>query len=142
MSLDLYSNLLPARALSPVAAFSDNTAQVSEIVDTQGYETVMLYILTGVLTDPDATFAVLIESGDDSGLSDNVAVADSFMNVDESNVGFDFADDDEVRRIEIRPPERYLRATITPSANTGSVFMAAMWLLGNPRHKPVTAQAD
>ena len=140
--MDLYNNLLPQRALSPVAARTDNTAIVSEIIDTQGFERVMFYILVGVNTDADAVFTVLIEEGDDSGLSDNAAVADSQLNPTEAIVSFDFADDNQVRRIEVRPTKRYVRMTITPANNdSGNIFVAAMALLGNPRHAPVTAQA-
>jgi len=74
-------------------------------------------------------------------LSDNVAVDDAFLQVDEANVSFDEADDNTVRRIGIVPPERYLRATITPAGNAGVAFFCACWLSGKARHAPVTAQA-
>ncbi len=142
---DLQNNLLPSRALSPAAAITDDTAQVTEIRDTEGFETVMLYIPIGVIDDVNATFAVLIEDGDDSGLSDAAAVADAQLNPTEAIVGFDFADDNTVRRIEVRPAKRYLRATITPSGNSANptgAFFCALWVMGNPKHAPVTAQAD
>ena len=43
--MNLYNNLLPARAISPIADSSDNTVLVSEILDTQGFEEVLLLIL-------------------------------------------------------------------------------------------------
>lgn len=139
--MDLYNNLLPARAISPIADSSDNTALVSQILDCQGYETVMLLILIGNLADAAATFTVLVEDGDESDLSDNAGVADANINPTEAIMSFDQADDNSVRRMEIRPVKRYLRATITPAANAAEAFFCACWLRGNARHKPVTAQA-
>ncbi len=137
--MDLYNNLLPARAISPIADSSDNTVLTSEVLDAQGFETVLLLILIGNLADGAATWTVLIEeSATDFSGSD---VADVNLEVSESNVSFDQADDNSVRRIEIRPTLRYVRATITPADNGAEAFVCACWLKGNARHKPVTAQA-
>ena len=139
---DLYNNLLPRRVLSPAAAIVDDTAQVGEIIDMQGFSRCLFVILTGSLADPNATFAVLVEEGDDSGLSDNAAVADADLNPTEAITGFDFADDNDARRIEYKGSKRYVRLTITPSGNdAGDAFIAAVALMGKARHAPVTAQA-
>ncbi len=139
MRKDMYNNLLPARAISPIADSSDNTVLTTETLDTQGFELAMLLILIGNLADADATFTVaLLESATDFSGS---AVADAQLNPLETVVSFDFADDNTVRRIEVKPTLRYLQATITPANNTGEAFFCACWLLGNPRHAPVTAQA-
>ncbi len=137
--MDMYNNLLPARAISPIADTSNNAVLTTQTLDTQGFETAMLLILIGNLADADATFVVEIQESttDFSGS----AIADAKLNVDESNVSFDFADDNTVRRIEVHDMLRYLQATISPANNTGVAFFCACWLLGNARHKPVTAQA-
>lgn len=139
---DLYSNIEVRRALSPVAAVTNNDAQVSEIIDMRGFRSMVFCILTGALADVDATFAVLIEEGDDSGLSDAAAVADDDLNGTEALIGFDFADDDDARKIGYRGIKRYVRMTVTPAANTGNVFLAAVAILSNAGENPTSAQAD
>ena len=136
---DMYNNLLPARAISPIASSGGNAILTTQTLDTQGYQTAMLYILIGNLADAGATFTVEIQESatDFSG----AAIDDAKLNVDEANVSFDEADDDSVRRIEVHDMLRYLQATITPAGNADVAFFCAMWLLGNPRHRPVTAQA-
>lgn len=133
---DLHNNIYPKRAISPAAATTDNTAWVSQIVDTAGFESVELLVMIGALADADATFTVLIEDGDDSGLSDAAAVADAQLLGTEALAGFTFADDNECRKIGYVGSKRYVRATITPANNTGNAFVSAIWLLGHPRHAP------
>jgi hypothetical protein len=136
-SKDLHNNIAPKRGISPVAAAqTDNTAIVSQIVDTSGYSSVEFLILTGSLADADATFTVLVEDGDASNLSDASAVADTFLLGTEVLAGFTFADDDKVFKIGYIGPKRYVRVTITPANNTGNACVAGVWLLGNARSKP------
>jgi hypothetical protein len=40
---------------------------VSNIIDTAGYDSLELVLINGTNTDANATFAVLVEDGDDSG---------------------------------------------------------------------------
>lgn len=51
------------------------------------------------MTDADATFTLLFEDGDDPALSDHAAVADGYLLGTEAVASFDFADDNEVRKI-------------------------------------------
>ena len=140
---DLYNNIEVRRALSPVAtALSDDTVQTSEIIDMRGWKSMVFVILTGGLVDANAVYAVLIEDGDDSGLSDNVAVVDAELLGTESLIGFDFADDDDVRKIGYRGEKRYVRMKITPSGNSGDAPLAAIAIMGDPDDRPTTAQAD
>lgn len=136
-SRDLHNNLHFVPLIAPVAARTDNTAIVSSIIDTQGYEGCELVLVTGTNTDANATFAVLVEDGNDSGLSDNAAVADTFLNGTESAAGFTYADDVECRKIGYVGGKRYVRMTVTPSGNdSGNIFIAGVAVLGNPRHAP------
>lgn len=139
---DLYNNVEVRRALSPAAAVTDNTAQVSEIIDMLGFQSLVFCILTGALADLDATFAVLIEHGDDSGLTDAAAVPDSELNGTETLVGFDFADDDQARKIGYVGSKRYVRLTITPANNTGNAFVAALAILAKATELPTAAQVN
>ena len=92
---------------------------------------VVFAILTGALADVDATFDVLVEDGDDSGLSDAAAVADEFLNGTEALAGFTFALDDGARKIGYVGPKRYVRITVTPVANSGAAPIAAAAILSH-----------
>lgn len=140
---DLINSIKAARAISPAAATTDNTAWVSEIIDTYGAEGVMFLIAAGSLADADATFTVLVEDGDDSGLSDAAAVPDASLigtdaagSAPEVAAGFNFDEDNEVHKIGYVPRKRYVRLTVTPANNTGNAFISAIAVLGGLRHKP------
>lgn len=137
---DLHHNIHAARGISPAAAVTDNTAFVSQIVDTKGYDSVEFLILTGSLADADATFTVLVEDGDAANLSDAAAVADKFLLGTEALASFTFAEDDKVRKIGYVGDKRYVRVTVTPANNTGNAFIAGAWLLGHPRKVPTANQ--
>ena len=136
-SRDLHNNIYPKRGLSPVVAGTDNTAYISQIVDTLGFNAVEFIILIGANTDADATFAVLFEDGDAANLSDNAAVADADLLGTEALAGFQFDDDNEVRKIGYIGNKRYCRVTITPSGNAaGNIYIAGVWILGHPHVVP------
>jgi hypothetical protein len=136
-SKDLMNNIDVKRGLSPVAAGTDNTPYVSEIVDTAGYESVTFVLQIGANTDADATFTVLFEDGDAANLSDHAAVDDAFLIGTEALASFTFADDNECRKIGYKGNKRYCRVTVTPADNgAGNIYMAAVWLLGHMRHAP------
>ncbi len=139
---DLYNNIEVRRVLSPVAAGTDNTAYVGQIIDMRGFKSVVFAILVGVNTDADATFTVLIEESDDSGLSGSNTVADVNLDPTEAIASFDFADDDSVRKIGYTGEKRYVRMTITPANNdSGNIFIAATAIMGDSDRRPTTAQA-
>lgn len=137
-SKDLHNNLHFVPAIAPVAARTDNTAVVSAIIDTLGYESLEFAIVTGTNTDANATFAVTIDEGDVSNLSDAAAVSTGAKLLGTlAEAGFTFADDVECRKIGYVGSKRYVRLTITPSGNdSGNIFLAAIAVLGNSRSKP------
>lgn len=134
MRFDLMNRIDPKRAISPVSV-ADNTAQVSQIFDTRGYMAIALVIALGSIADADATFSVLIEEGDESDLSDAAAVADAQLLGTEALAGFQFDDDNALRKIGYIGSKRYLRATITPANNASAALISAMWL-GTPEDQP------
>lgn len=125
---DLMNNIDVKRAISPVSV-SDNTAQVSQIIDTQGCKSCTFVIAAGSLADADATFTVLVEDGDDSSLTDNAAVADAELVGTEALASFTFGDDNECRKIGYRGAKRYVRLTITPANNASAAVIAAVAVL-------------
>lgn len=125
------------RGISPVAAATDNTPIVSQIIDRAGYESLTWAILTGANTDADATFAVTMEHGDASNLSDAAAVAAPDLVGTLALAGFTFGDDNETRKVGYVGAKRYVRLTITPTGNAaGDIFLAAIAVLGNPANSP------
>ena len=142
MPQDLHNKLKVSRALAPVAATTDNTAYTSQILDTANYDSNEFAMLCGSIADADVTFTVLVEEGNNSGLSDNTTVAAADLigtNAGTITAGAGdsltpgFADDNTVRRIGYKGNKRYIRVTITPANNTGNLFLAAVWIQGNPR---------
>lgn len=137
MKRDLHNNIDVKRGLSPVAAGTDNTAYVSQIVDTLGFGSVEFIILIGTNTDTNATFTVLFEDGDAANLSDHAAVDDKYLLGTEAQASFDYSHDNQVRKIGYVGSRRYCRATITPAGNdAGNIFIAGVWLLGHPASAP------
>lgn len=132
---DITNSLHIKRAISPVSE-AGNTALVSQIIDRQGYDSLMFAIATGSLADADATFTVLLEDGDDSGLSDAAAVADGELNGTETLAGFRYDDDNEVRKLGYVGSKRYVRLTITPANNASAALISAVAILGHGALKP------
>lgn len=128
------------RALAPVAAVTDNTAFVSEILDTANYDQNEFIWVSGSIADADATFTVLFEDGDNSALSDNAAVADANLLGTEAGAAPLFTSDNSTGKIGYIGAKRYIRVTITPAANTGNIFLAATWAQGCGREQPQSTQ--
>ena len=125
---DIANGLDLKRAISPQAARTDNTAIVSTACDLRGYDGCMLAINIGANTDTTVTFAVLFEDSDNN--SDYAAVADEYLTGTEALAGFQYDDDNELRKIGYTGIKRYVRATITPATNdSGNIFVTASWVL-------------
>lgn len=132
---DITNQLHLQPAFAPKDAVTDGTAQVSSTCDRKGYDAVMLAMITGTLTDADAVWSVLIEDSPDD--STYTAVADEYLNGTEALAGFTFADDGECRKIGYCGNQRYVRATVDDTtANTGNLFLAGVWVLGEPSRQP------
>lgn len=132
---DLMNRIHIARAISPVSV-ADNTAQVSQIIDRQGYDSLTFVIATGSIADADCTFVVLVEDGDNSALSDAAAVPDAALLGTEVLAAFQFDDDNEVRKIGYIGGKRYVRMTITPVNNASAAVLSAVAVLGHPSLSP------
>ena len=140
-------NIEVKRVLSPVATAGDDTAQVGEIIDRLGYDSLTYVIATGAIPDANATFAVLLEESDAANMAGAAAVADADMvsqtsgTAPETAAGFQFDDDNEVRKLGYIGNKRYTRLTITPANNTGATLLSAVAVLAHPYSAPVTQSA-
>lgn len=142
---DLHNDMVVRRAISSTRV-TDNTAQVSQIIDRASFESLEFLINIGTVADADATFTSLVEHGDVANLSDAAAVADTELLGVEGNDSiagayFDFSNDDEVRKIGYKGGKRYVRLTITPANNTGNADIGAMAVLAGARRGPQTSQS-
>lgn len=123
---------------------TDNTTQVSVIVDRLGFASVESHLATGTLADSDVVWTTLIEDGDDPGLADAAAVADQFLISQTTGVAPELAasgiqtDDDKVRKIEYVGPKRYVRHSVLLANNTGAFFIGQYWNLRAPHDATVT----
>lgn len=130
---DLHNHIHTVPLIAPIAARTDNTAIVSSIIDTLGYGSCELVIVTGTNTDTNATFATTIDEGDASNLSDATAVAAAELLGGTTNASFTFSDDVETRKIGYIGGKRYVRLTVTPSGNdSGNIFISGVAVLGHP----------
>lgn len=117
---EIHNNAEFEVALAPQVA-TDDTALVTSIIDRANYESVEFVIGLGTLEDANATFAVTMEAGDASNLSDAAAVSSaSDLLGTLADAGFTFAADGETRKVGYRGGKRYVRLTVTPTGNTGN----------------------
>jgi hypothetical protein len=133
---DLFNSINPKRVLSPSAGPTDNTAQVGQIIDRQGFESVTYVIATGSLADADATFTVLLEEGDQANMSDAATPAAADLLGTAALASFIFSDDDKVFKIGYIGSKRYTRLTITPANNASAGALCAVAILGHAAVKP------
>lgn len=139
MMHDNISALYPVAAIAPVAARTDNTAITSATLDLQGCGSASLVILTGTNTDANATFTLVINESDDSGMSGSNAVADGDLIGTEALASFDYADDGLTFWVGYKGSKRYINAVLTPAGNdSGNIFLSAIWLKGHLSFAPAT----
>lgn len=129
------------RAISPIT-WSDNTAQVSQIIDNQGSDSLAFFINVGAIVSGTATFAVLLQEGDQPNLSDAGTVADTDMvssvrgTAPLTAAAWTFANPNTVQRVGYIGNKRYVRLTVTPSSNAAAVTMSAIAVKGRLRFTP------
>jgi hypothetical protein len=134
---DQMSLIQPVVAIAPQTQTNSSSAIVGEIVDRAGFESLTFVISAGTMTDANATFAVTMEHGDDSALSDTAAVAAPDLVGTFALAAFQFDDDKECRKIGYVGSKRYTRLTITPTGNdSGAAPLSAVALKGNPASSP------
>lgn len=122
-------------------AVTTNTTTAGEIIDTQGFQSLEYVIQAGTLTD--GAYAILIEDGEDSGLSDAAAVADAQLFGTEALAGFALTDDDKVSKIGYNGGKRFVRLSVVSTATTVGGTLGATAILGHPHHSTdgLTGQA-
>lgn len=130
---DLHNRLTYLRGVSPVTQTNADTAFVSQIIDMADLMALEFVIALGTLSDAGITTVVLMEEGDDSGLSDAAAVADADLLGTEVLASFIQSDDDAIKKIGYVGTKRYVRLTITPTGNAAGNIPIAVIAVGHPR---------
>lgn len=125
--MELFNSVNIKRVLSPVSV-ADNTAQVGQVIDHQGYSQAVYAIATGSLGDAGAEFTVLLEESDASG-SGFAAVDDADLLGTEALASFIQSDDDKCFKLGYKGAKRYTRLTITPANNATASLLAAVCVL-------------
>jgi hypothetical protein len=133
---DLLNQIHTIRALSPAATPADNTVQVSQIIDHQGFDSLTFAILTGAIPDADATYSVAMFEADDAAMATETAVAAADIVGTLALAAFIFSDDDKVFKVGYTGAKRYVRIKITPVNNTGASLLAVVAILGHPAIAP------
>lgn len=138
---EIHNDLHFVPLFAPLAAQTNSdTARVSAIIDTANYNAVEFVLINGTNTDANATFAVTLDDGDNSALSDAAAVSASNLLVGTlALAAFTFADDVECRKFGYLGTKRYVRVTVTPTGNnSGDWFMSGVAVLGYPAVSPTS----
>lgn len=133
---DLHSNINARVAVAPATPITDGTVLTTTILNTLGFESVELVISTGVLADADATFAVVLNESNDPAMAGANAVAATDMLGTLALASFTFAADNTCLKLGYVGNKQYIQATITPTNNTGSAPISAVWVLGHPAIVP------
>ena len=133
-AIDLHNEINPRVAIAPAAAYTNNTAILSAIIDTSGFEGVEFIIETGAIT-AGATFAVSVSDGNTSNLADGAVVSAANLIGTTALAGFASANANSCFKIGYQGVNRYLQLTITPTGNT-SAFISALAVLGGPHFAP------
>ena len=137
-SRDFMNQINTVPLIPPAVGITNaNTPTVSYVIDTAGYEGVTLVLITGNETATAATFATTIEHGNQANLSDTSAPVATDLVGTTALDSFTFTSDNVTRKIGYIGSKRYLRLTVTPSANTdGTYYLAGVALLGLGRNNP------
>ncbi len=133
---DLHNHLSVEPAIIP-QLFTGNTALVSDIIDLQGFNACEFAIAVGELADVNATFAVTMDHGDVSTLSDAAAVASDMLLGTLALASFTYALDGGSAKIGYVGDKRYVRLTITPSGNSGNATLSVLAILAHAHRSPV-----
>jgi len=137
-SQDLYNSIKQINALDIQTIGTDTTTN-GDILDTQGYESVTFLFQTGTVTDGD--YAVLIQEGDESDLSDAASVADADLIGTEALASFDAdTDDNKTTKLGYKGNKRYVRFNIVSTNTSSGAVLGAMAVLGHARVQPQATQ--
>ena len=131
---DLHNNIKAQVALD-ITNISSNTTTNGNIIDMQEFGSVEFILQSGTLTD--GAYALLIEEGDASNLSDATAVADGDLLGTEAGATFAATDDNAVKKIGYIGNKRYVRLSVVSTGTTTGGTVSAVSVKSNASDLPV-----
>lgn len=133
-SFDMHSDVYGAIARN-FATIATDTTTAGTIIDTQGYEGVEFFFISGARTD--GTYTPLIEESDASNLSGSNAVADEDLVGTEAAAAISAAN--AVKRIGYVGHKRYVRLSVVSTGTTSGATVGSIAVLGRPAVSPAPA---
>ena len=128
MQRDLHNNMDERVALA-IQLINTDTTTAGVIIDTAGYESLEFIMQAGVVTAGDVT--LIMQDGDDSGLSDAATVAS------DSRLGsLVTLDATGITRVGYVGKKRYVRISAV-SDNSANLTVGVAAVLSNPHSAPV-----
>jgi hypothetical protein len=133
---DLMNNIHPVIAVAPQSV-GDGSSLLSGAIDLAGYESCTFVIMLGALADADATWTVTVHEGSTDTQSAHTAVADIDLIGTEALAGFQFDDDNSVKKVGYKGGSRYVSIEIdNDTANAGAALIGVLCILGHPKDRP------
>ena len=132
MDYDLKSSVETAVGLN-FGVIATNTTTVGNIIDSKGFASLTYSLVTGTVTDGD--FALIIEDGDDSALSDAATVPASSL-IGALPAFDDNADDNKSLSVGYIGKKRYVRASLVSTNTTSGAVIGVVAIKGHALTKP------
>jgi len=132
-SQDSKSSSASAVAVNFQTIASDTTT-VGTIIDSQGFESLIFSLVTATVTDGD--YALILEDGDDSGLSDAATVTSTFL-VGSLPAFTEDTDDNLSLDVGYIGKKRYVRASVVSTNFSASgAVIGSMVMKGHKASRP------
>lgn len=142
---DLHNNIGVVPALTP-RRILDNTVQLGNIIDLQGFNACEFALISGNIGDSNATFTPEITEGDEPDGSGMTPVGQYALVGTQKAASFAYTlasnASNLTRKIGYVGAARYVRLTVTPSNNSGEAYLAAVCMLGYPNRGAVGNPSD
>lgn len=132
MDYDLKSSVEPVVGLN-FGAIATDTTTVGNIIDSAGFASLVLTLVTGNVTDGDYT--LVIEHGDEPDLSDATTVASTDLIGGLPSFMAD-TDDNLAKAVGYVGKKPYVRPSIVSANTTSGAFIGVLAIKGHALSKP------
>lgn len=133
---DLHSKIHTTLAVAPVSHATGDAAIVGAIIDRANFDSLVYSISIGAIAATAGAYAVTLDHGDNSALSDAATVAAPDLSGTTANASWVFGDANKTRKIGYVGSKRYTRMTITPTGNNGAFLVGVIAIQSNPVNAP------
>lgn len=132
MEMDLASSVSVESGLNIQDISSDTTTQ-GNIIDSGDFESLTFALYTGTIADGD--YALILEDGDDSGLSDAATVGADFI-VGTLPSFTEDTDDNSAAKCGYVGKKRYVRASVVSTNTTQGGTLGVLAIKGHAGSRP------